>query len=472
MLIDILKASYPAKASEAGNTKLRNMYIVPNKVNGTYAGYLAPTPGLKSWLTTITKTPIRGMHEKDGLLYVAAGDTIYKVDPAKTVTSLGTFNTETTIVHMTSNHNYLLMSDGQDAYTFSFNTSTYAQVTDSDFQSSTPTVTNVRDFFFTHNGKTFYWSQVNDPTSWDALDFNAAESVQETIVAVSRLQDFLFVFGNRRSEIWQVVGGSNPVRALTGILLQHGCAAKESLAEGQNDLFTLARGKQGNLVVLAVDRNFEERIISDEGLNTQLDGYTTIDDAIGFVYQKEGNEFYQITFPAEEKTWLYNVTTESWSELTSEVASLQTRHSAQFFAPFDGKNIVSDNTSSTLYELDYGTFTDGGTTINRFVRTSPILLEDKTEFILERLEIDVQDAEGLVTGQGSDPQLMLRKSGDGGFTWTNWIYRDAGKIGEYGKRVLFYNLGRSRNLVLEIQMSDPINWFILGAWAKVGKLGE
>ena len=65
-----------------------------------------------------------------------------------------------------------------------------------------------------------------------------------------------------------------------------------------------------------------------------------------------------------------------------------------------------------------------------------------------------------------DPQVMLRWSDDGGHTWSNEHWASMGKIGEYGKRVIWRRLGMTtklRDRVYEISGSDPVKIAIMGA---------
>jgi hypothetical protein len=66
----------------------------------------------------------------------------------------------------------------------------------------------------------------------------------------------------------------------------------------------------------------------------------------------------------------------------------------------------------------------------------------------------------------TDPQFMLRWSDDGGHTWSNEHWASMGKIGEYGKRVIWRRLGMTtklRDRVYEISGSDPVKIAIMGA---------
>jgi hypothetical protein len=66
----------------------------------------------------------------------------------------------------------------------------------------------------------------------------------------------------------------------------------------------------------------------------------------------------------------------------------------------------------------------------------------------------------------TDPQVMLRWSDDGGHTWSNEHWASMGKLGEYGKRVIWRRLGMTtklRDRVYEISGSDPVKIAIMGA---------
>ena len=76
---------------------------------------------------------------------------------------------------------------------------------------------------------------------------------------------------------------------------------------------------------------------------------------------------------------------------------------------------------------------------------------------------------GLTSGQGSDPQVMMRWSSDGGQTWGNEHWVSAGKIGEFGTRALWRRLGRGYDRVFEVAVTDPVPWRMIGAYLSMGQ---
>jgi hypothetical protein len=62
--------------------------------------------------------------------------------------------------------------------------------------------------------------------------------------------------------------------------------------------------------------------------------------------------------------------------------------------------------------------------------------------------------------QGSSPTVMLDFSDDGGHTWSSesWALADntAGAIGNYKTRVKWNRLGKSRDRIFRVKMTDPV----------------
>ena len=90
-----------------------------------------------------------------------------------------------------------------------------------------------------------------------------------------------------------------------------------------------------------------------------------------------------------------------------------------------------------------------------------------------QLQVDLEAGLGptppLLDGGGAarDPQIGLRWSDDGGHVWSNTHLADAGQVGEYRDRAIWRRLGRSRDRIYEISVSDPIPWRIIDAFLEI-----
>lgn len=92
----------------------------------------------------------------------------------------------------------------------------------------------------------------------------------------------------------------------------------------------------------------------------------------------------------------------------------------------------------------------------RFMRIFPHVSDKNVTLFISRLEIEMQRGVGLITGQGSDPQVMLSISRDGGMTFGPEVWMTPGKIGEYLTRIYTTRLGRSRDWVFKLVVTDPV----------------
>jgi len=103
----------------------------------------------------------------------------------------------------------------------------------------------------------------------------------------------------------------------------------------------------------------------------------------------------------------------------------------------------------------------------RRLRRAPHLADEQRWLTYDRFQLDLQTGVGLVSGQGSDPQIMLRWSNDGGHTWSNEHWTSAGKMGATKTRAIWRQLGRARTRTFEVVVSDPVRFYLAAAYVDV-----
>jgi hypothetical protein len=91
------------------------------------------------------------------------------------------------------------------------------------------------------------------------------------------------------------------------------------------------------------------------------------------------------------------------------------------------------------------------------------LVADFQRQYFDELQIQFQPGVGLSTGQGDNPQAMLKWSDDGGSTWSNEHWVTIGSIGRYANRAIWRRLGWARDRVFEVSISDPVKAVIVSA---------
>ena len=131
-----------------------------------------------------------------------------------------------------------------------------------------------------------------------------------------------------------------------------------------------------------------------------------------------------------------------------------------------GKNYITWTGDNNIYELSNDVYSDAGSAIKR-IRTSPHIHNENKRIRVNKIEFELERGQGLTTGQGSDPQLMYRDSGDGGFSWSSEQFCSMGEKGEYKARIEYYTRGTERDWIFEISVSDPVKANIIGAYINV-----
>jgi hypothetical protein len=203
--------------------------------------------------------------------------------------------------------------------------------------------------------------------------------------------------------------------------------------------------------------------ISTHAVETAMAGYSVISDAIAYTYQQAGHEFYVLTFPTADKTWVYDLATELWHKRESRDGK-NNRHRLpdNCACVFQGKNYVGDFSNGNLYVIDQSNYTINGLQMP-CTRTAQHLTQDLRRVTYNDLQIQFQPGVGISTGQGSNPQAMLKWSDDGGFTWSHEHWTNIGQQGKYKNRAIWRRLGVARDRVFSVSVTDPVFRTIVSA---------
>lgn len=460
MEIPFVGGAYTSRSPNLDAQQCINFYPVLDQEGGKSVSALYGTPGLKLFRNLNKAAPVRGLHVMDDKLYAVCGNTLYEIPKnAPLEAKSSTLDTLTGHVWMADNGTQLMIVDG--SYGYIYQSGTLTKISDTDFP--TPSSLTYQDGYFIvtkADSDEIYISALNDGTSWAALDFASAEGKPDDATAVLSDHRELWIFGDETTEVFYNSGDSDfPFERIQGAFIEAGIGAPASPAKGDNTVFWL---DQYGRVLRA--EGYTPRVVSTRQIEYQISRYSTISDAIGYVYTQEGHVFYVLTFPTANATWVYDITTGFWHERRSyqEGSYTDGRHRSNCYAFFDNKPIVGDYVNGKLYELDLDTYTDDGNTI-KSIRAAQTIHNDRKFIFFHSLEIEFEAGVGLATGQGSDPQAILDWSDDGGHTWSNEHWRSMGKIGEYTKRAIWRRLGRSRNRIFRVTITDPVKRVIIGA---------
>lgn len=437
--------SYELRSRPASSSRLVNCFpeLLPPGARAPIL--LSRAPGIAAW-TTVGSGPIRGMYTAainagSELLYVVSGDELYSVNSAGTASLLGNTKTPNRIDMAANTSSVVVVNEPRGFY---WDGTTFGEIVDDDFTSrGAGDVEFIDDFllFREPNSGRFFGADYGSVTSFDALDFAISDSHPDNLVGMKAINRTLVNFGLRSGEIWQNTGAAGFAfeRIINGTF-EEGCLNSKSIAVQDNTVFWVAddftvRRLEG-ITPLRISTHALEQFLSS-CTSTSLEAFS---------YDQDGHFFYVLS--AVEGTWVFDVTTGEWAERETYGLGNWTVGYHQQFA---GKELVGDRNSNKIGYLDFGTFTEWGTTQRVEWTYQPVFADGQRAFH-KRFEVVLESG----TGFTQDAQVMMSYSDDGGKTWKAMPDRTMGALGDRHQRVIWHNLGSSRQRVYRCAVSDPI----------------
>jgi hypothetical protein len=330
-----------------------------------------------------------------------------------------------------------------------------------------------------------------DGTIWNALDVSGTLGQADRLQAIMADKEYLYLLGERRGEIWYNTGNAGfPFGIESGAFIENGIGANYSLCQSNNSLYWLDQSSRGAGSAVRseglITRRVSTHALEAAWANKDPEKgkvYPTTDDCICYSFIWHGHTLIKWIFPSADAAWLYDATESDrlgdpvWTESTftaldgSTHACLERDHCYAY-----GKHIVgsggADGAPGVMYSFDDSTYYDAPNPAATPAFAGFPIVRDRVVRLpwngglrqfLDRLEFICQVGVGVDSGQGSNPQMMLRISRDGGKTWGAEKWISLGPGGAYQTRVIANRLGSYRDGAVWIRVSDPAFFALIGA---------
>jgi hypothetical protein len=327
-----------------------------------------------------------------------------------------------------------------------WNGSTVAQISDGDWPGAV-WLGYLKGYYiiFPANSGQYYITENRDPSDVNALDFASAETYPDNLVTGIVDHEEAIFFGTESYEGVYVSGNSDfPLSKIASASGEIGCTAPRAVKKADNSVFF--PGHTGKVYRL---NGYAPQVISTPVVEQAI-ANATDKDFIAYVWEEPGHSFYALK--CADFAFVYDISTNLWFEVESY--GYDSWRWAGVFRAYD-QWIVADAETGALGRLSANTFTEFGDTL-RVECTSPPVGEDNKRVAHAVVELVFEQGVGLITGQGSDPQVMLQFSDDGGRTWSSERWRSLGRIGEYRTRTRWLRNGSARDRIYRYAMSDPV----------------
>jgi len=465
--VNLAGGTFQAKSKPLSSQFTQN--LIPEVVEqGKTQFVLSPYPGRKSFGST-TSGIDRGMHAMDGVLYRVVGNSLYSIDVNGTHTSLGAVTgTERCIFADDGSNLHFTNGEGK---AYKYDGSTLAVESDSNLQNVT-SVTFLNNQFIYSSDRFFKVSAVGDGSTVNGLDIAGAESDPDDLIRVYAFKQQLYLIGAKTIDSYYNSGsGRPPFSRIETQLQQVGTSARHSVASTDNFMYWLGNDDRVYRIVGGT-----KEVVSNDSVSRQIQAMTKKDDAIGYTYTYQGENFYKLTFPTENVTFdlSESLGRSGWFNTSSDDS--KGMYKGTSIANAYGKKLVSDYDTGDLLELDPDTFDDNGSAIHRVRTTGSINSKSLGLPIGKRLEMSsfrmtLETGTGLISGQGENPRIRIEYSIDGGRSFAEGSWVRTGRQGEHNLVVKWDQMISFYDIILRLTYTDPVPISIYEAYIDITEAG-
>ncbi len=442
-------------------TKTLPLNIVGSNVYGRYPmisieqtfnmiisdGWLVPYAGYKKVAEIVDNGQGRGIYSSNNLEQMIAviDNNVYAINSNlayQQIGSLDTFNGDVFIDE--NNAGQIAICDKSAIYIYNpAATPKFQKVTlDADF---IPGYIAFQDgYFIAPNLKSAEWrlSDFNDGTSWPAAASNVGEFQTKPNKPVAAVRfpgkgNMLVVFGETVSEIWYDLGQQLfPYQKNTYSNFDYGCLNPATIAQSDKFIVWLGANEKSGPAILMSDGG-EVKQISTDGINFRFAQLENPKNAYGFLFKQDGHLIYQLTFPADRWSLLFDFNTEKFFTPTDEYMSY---HIAKRVVYFNNSYYFVSFSDGNLYELNTQYTDADGAEIPRVRVCNTLRMPDSSRFVINNLTFPIEE------GEYSDLQAVdFSFSKDNGNSFSSYERIDLSATGFRQRRINFWNKGMALN---------------------------
>ena len=320
MKIPFVGPTYQSVSPKWDPERAVNVYVESNgPATESEPSALVSRPGLRLKVA-VGSGPIRGLHAPrasgaSGNLIVVSGNTLYRVDSALAVTSVGTVGGGTTPVSISDNGTDAIIVDGSaNGWTLALATNTLAAISQGGFYGGMR-VDFLDGYFILNKPGTqiFYISDLYS-TTFNALNFASAESIPDALQTLAVANRELWLFGTNSFEIYQTRESGFTFQRLQGAAELVGCAAPRSVSVHETNLFWLGASVNSPLGVYR-NNGYQALRISPPAIERVINKRANLSDVVGYTYSEDSHIFYVMNFLGTNDTALvYDLSSQVWHE--------------------------------------------------------------------------------------------------------------------------------------------------------------
>ena len=458
--VNVTGPTYQSRSKPLSSQQTKNWYQQFNEAGkDTYV--LMPFPGLKTLGNAEGKD--RGFHRMAEILYQIKGTSLYEIDKLGVHTLRGSIPSTERCIIADDGINMFIVVPGQKVWQYTTDTNLVTEVTDVNITGALSVDFFNNQFIYTFADFSTI-SNVGNGAVASGLNIVGEETLPDAMVRDFVFEEIIYRCGVRSIVGWYNSGvGAPPIDKYQGRMFNVGLSAPHSIAKTDEAFYWLGDDN----AIYRAQAGSKQRISTD-AISHAISTFDVTDDAIGFTYTLEGQNFYTITFPTENKTFTVSelLAENGWFELSSGTNNGKWQASSVISAY--GKDYAADDDNGNVYCLDLDTYTNNSEALQRTRIISNIdarliggAIGDAVT--MSSVTISMETGVGLIAGQGDNPRIMVEASYDGGRTWAAGAWPRVGRLGEFVLKVKWDKMKTFYDCMLRLSSTDPVNYSVYSA---------
>lgn len=434
------------RSHQANNELTKNWYPQVPEGNAIAPAILLPWFGSSAFGTNAGNAD-RGLHVWQGVLYHVVNQTLYSVDNLGAYTSIGTVSGTKRCVfsNSTIGSSKVMVIAGGTVYTYDGTTLAASAIT-----ADSVTYLNSKSIY-PNGGFEFAVSGASGPTSITST--GSAESKGDNLLRPYAFNQWVYMFGEETIEPFYDKGtGSPPLARIDNAIMQKGLGGFYTIANTDQALYFL--GDDSNVYQIIQSQLTK---ISPSSIVNSIKSQNK-DKASGYTLTLNGQDYYVLWF-ASGLTYVYAEQIGEWFNISS--GTDDSPFIASSYARCYDLDIGVDYRTADAITLDLEDYSDLGETIQRVRVLPPFTSVDAglpygQRLVMSKVKFALQTGVGLVTGQGSNPKIMVEYSLDGGETWSTERWLEIGRMGKYLINAEYWEMVSFYEITFRITVSDPV----------------
>lgn len=404
--------SYADEARPWTSQETINYLVVPAERPGTRSkALMRQVPGMVKFCDT-ENSPVRGMHNAEGVFLAVVGNTLYQINPNGTSTSRGHIP-GVGRVSMEHNQrqsgNQVAIANGISGYVFDTSNNSLVQITDDGFPGALSFVYLDSSILGIEPARRFaFWSDLADATSYNTLNQTEAEASPDKLVGQVVTHAEWWLMGERTIEPFIDNGGNTGTfTRQQGTIIERGLAAPFAVSVLDNTVFWL-----GNDGIVYRATGYTPTRISTHAIEQAI-SHSDLTKAFAFIYEDRGHSIFYLTFQ-DGKTFGFDVSSGEWHRRKSKGLD---RWRINDLVNWNGAWYAGDFSNGVIYQLDWDANSENGEEMERS-RVPGVLADSGNKIIVNRLDIVIDTghvSKELVPGSGGSTRWQSALSKQ----WTN-----------------------------------------------------